>query len=160
MAEKRSTLVTFINTTPTSTATYYIIGDGVSELEISYNPQTNTEQFINQDSATTNTTGYQGNISITQQVKKGEPVYEFINSLRKSRAILSDAYTDIIHVDKLDNVITGTTYPAEKQAVSIQIDTFGSASTDPRTIGYTINYLGDPESVEFDIVTKAIVVTP
>lgn len=157
MAEKRSQLATFLNTGTSASPTYNLIGDGVAELELSYNPQSTTERFINQDSATTEVTDYQINASVSQQVIKGDPIYDFINELRKKRAVMSDAHTDIINVNKLDTPISEGVYPAEKQKVSIQIDSFGGAASDPLSIGYTINYVGDPEQVNFNITSKTIV---
>lgn len=156
---KRSAFVTLINTTPSAEkATYAVIGDGVTDLSISYNPQTKTEQFINQDSADTSITGYQPNAPVTQQVKKGEPVFEFVNALRKSRAIGEDAETDIITVDAFDTATDGA-YPAEKQKVSVQIDTFGGPAADPLSISYTLNYKGDPEAGSFNLKEKTFTAT-
>ena len=46
MSEKRSAFLLFINTEPGSGAgSYALVGDGVTELSISYNAQTSTEQF-------------------------------------------------------------------------------------------------------------------
>ena len=60
MSEKRSFFLMMLNTTPKETAaSYATVGDGVTELTANYNPQTSTEQFIHQDSATTELTGYQ-----------------------------------------------------------------------------------------------------
>lgn len=150
---KRSAFLTFINTKPSSTPAWELIGDGVTELSIAYNPQSNTEQYINQDSADTSVTGYQPNAPVTQQVKKGNAVFEFINGLRKSRAIGEDAETSIVTVDAFETASSGE-YPAEKQDVSVQIDTFGGAASDPLSIGYTINYKGDPVQGTFNPSTK------
>lgn len=152
---KRSAFVTLINTTPTADKpTYAIIGDGVTDLSISYNPQTKTEQFINQDSADTSITGYQPSAPVTQQVKKGDAVFEFVNGLRKSRAIGEEAETTIITVDAFDTAAEENVYPAEQQKVSVQIDTFGGPATDPLSISYTLNYKGDAVAGTFNTKTK------
>jgi hypothetical protein len=150
---KRSLFMTFLNTAPSSTASYALIGQGVTELSISYNPQTKTEQFINQDSADTSITGYQPNAPVTMQVKKGDPVFEFVNNIRKTRAIGEDAVTDIVTVDAFDTESAGA-YTAEKQSVSVQIDSFGGPATDPLSIGFTLNYKGDPVPGTFNPSTK------
>lgn len=151
---KRSAFMTFLDTKPGSGApAYELIGDGVTELSIAYNPQSTTEQFINQDSGDTSITGYQPNAPVTQQVKKGNKVFEFVNELRKKRAIGEDAETTIVTVDAFDGS-TDTGYTAEQQKVSVQIDSFGGASTDPLSIGYTLNYKGDPVPGTFDPKTK------
>ena len=156
---KRSLFMTFVDTKPGSnTPTYALIGDGVTELSIAYNPQSTTEQFINQDSGDTSITGYQPNAPVTQQAKKGDAVFEYVNGLRKKRAIGEDAETTIVTVDAFDGDAENG-YTAEQQKVSVQIDSFGGASTDPLSIGYTLNYKGDPIPGTFDPKTKTFTAT-
>ena len=139
MAEKRSAFLLFINTAPKETAAAYaLVGDGVTELTISYNPQTNTVQYIHQ---------------VTSQVVKGDPAFDFINDMRKTLPIGSDAHTDVVMVDVFDTP-TGNAYPAAKQPVSIQIDSYGGAASDPLSIGYTINWRGNSTAGTFDPDTK------
>lgn len=154
MAEKRSAFLLFINTTPTTGAgTYALVGDGVTELSISYNAQTNTEQYIHQDTANTELTGYQPNAPVTAQAVKGDPAFDFINALRKKLPIGSDAHTDIIMTDIFEGE-TGGAYPATKQPVSIQLDSYGGAASDPLAIGYTINWRGAGTEGRFNPDTR------
>lgn len=153
MSEKRSAFKMFLNTTPDSAETYSIIGPGVTELSIAYNPQTSTEQYIHEDTATTELTGYQPNAPVTAQVVKGDPAFEFINKIRKGLLIGSDAHTDAVLVDIFDKQ-TGGAYAAQKQPVSIQIDSYGGPATDPLSIGYTINWRGSGTQGTFDPSTK------
>jgi len=154
---KRKLQAIFMNTTPKGeTETYSLVGVNVSDLSIAYNPQTVTEQDIVSDTAQIEVTGYQPNAAITQQATKGDPVYDFINTLRRNRAILQDAHTDIVLVDlyELKDEETPDVYVAEKQGVSIQIDTYGGAGTEPLSIGYTINFRGDAVKGSFNASTK------
>lgn len=154
MAEKRSAFAVYMNIQPSGgSPTYAMVGDGVTELTVSYNPQTTTEQFINQDTANTDITGYQPNAPVTSQVVKGNEVFEFVNGLRKKLAILSDAYTDVILVDVFEKA-ADKTYAASRQPVSIQIDSYGGSSTDPLSLSYTINWRGDGEEGTFNPDTK------
>lgn len=158
MAEKRSLFLLEINTTPKETnATYALVGDGVTELTVNYNPQTSTEQYIHQDSATTEMTGYQPNAPVTAQVVKDDPAFQYVNSLRKKKAIGSDAHTDVVMIDKYDIDAAASPegpFPAERQPVSIQIDTYGGPASDPLSISYTINWRGDSVTGTFDPKTK------
>lgn len=156
MSEKRSAFLLFINTTPgnTGAGTYALVGDGVTELSIAYNAQTSTEQFIHQDTATTEMTGYQPNAPVTAQVVKGDPAFEFINKIRKKLPIGSDAHTDIVMTDIFEGG-SGGSYPATKQPVAIQIDSYGGAASDPLAIGYTINWRGEGEEGTFNLETKS-----
>lgn len=153
MAEKRSAFLLFLNTKSGEAANYALVGDGVTELSISYNPQTNTEQYIHQDTANTELTGYQPNAPVTAQAVKGDGAFDYINEMRKRLPIGKDAHTDIIMVDVFEEA-TGGSYPAQKQPVSIQIDSYGGAASDPLSIGYTINWRGSGEAGTFNPDTK------
>lgn len=154
MAEKRSAFRIFMNTTPKeTTATYGIVGPGVTELTISYNPQTSTNQYIHEDVANTDMTGYQPNAPVNAQAVPGDPVFDFIKEMKDTLPIGSDAYTDVVMVDVFDKQ-TGGAYAATKQPVSIQIDSYGGPATDPLSIGYTINWRGSGVKGTFDPETK------
>ena len=142
MAEKRSAFLLFLNTAPKEeSAIYALVGDGV------------TEQYIHQDSASTDITGYQPNAPVTAQVIKGDAAFDFINTMRKSLPVMNDAYTDIVMFDAFDEAEEGA-YPATRQPVSIQIDSYGGAASDPLSIGYTINWRGSAEQGTFNPETK------
>ena len=147
MSEKRSFFLMMLNTTPKETAaSYATVGDGVTELTVNYNPQTTTEL-----------TGYQPNAPVTAQVVKTDPAFQFVNGLRKKRAIGSDAHTDVVLIDKYDIDAAGSAegpFPAERQPVSVQIDSYGGPASDPLSISYTVNWRGDGETGTFDPKTK------
>lgn len=153
MAEKRSAFLLFINTKPGASATYALVGEGVTELSVNYNPQTNTQQYIHQTAANTELTGYQPNAPVTARVVKGDPAFEFINEMRKTLPVGPDAHTDVVMVDVYETA-TGGAYPAIKQPVSIQIDSYGGPATDPLSVGYTINWSGNGVSGTFNPETK------
>lgn len=155
MAEKRSAFLLFLNTAkPEAEAKYALVGDGVTELTVSYNPQTTTEQFIHQDVATTEITGYQPSAPVTAQAVKGDAAFDYVNALRKALPVLGDACTDVVMFDAFDTAGEDGAYPAQRQPVSIQIDSYGGAASDPLSIGYTINWRGVAVEGTFDPSTK------
>ena len=158
MADKRSSFLLLLDTNPSGSANYQLVGDGVTELTISYNAQSKTEQYINADSASTDITGYQPNAPVTMVANKGDAIYDYINSLRKTRAVLSECYTHIIMVDMLTSPTAGA-YESQKQPVSIQIDSFGGAAADPLSISFTINFRGEDISGTFNPTTKVFTPT-
>lgn len=159
MAEKvkRSLQATYLNVAGSGSETpkYALLGVNVSDLSISYNPQTTTDQDIVSDSASTDLTGYQPSAAVSQSATKGDEVYDYVNVLRRKRAILADSYSDIILVDLYETPASGSAYPAEKQPVSIQIDTYGGPGTDPLSIEYTLNFRGNAAQGTFNPETKA-----
>ena len=156
---KRSEFKTFLNTTPSTSATYNVIGDGVTTGTINYNPEVTTETYIDQTSASTEIERYAPVLPIEASAKSGDSVFEFIDTLRKDRATLADAQTDIVNVWLYETPTLGE-YPAEKQTVSIQVDSFGGDGGTAVKLNYTINFIGDPVGGTFNPTTKAFTPNP
>ena len=140
---KRSEVMTFMDTTPSSTATYKLVGDGVTTGAIGYNPKTTEETYIHEDSATITVESYAPTMAVEAVAVSGDEVFEFIDGLRVARATLDDAETTIVNVWAYESG-GPTAYPAEEQDVSIQIDEFGGDGGTAVKINYTINFIGDP----------------
>lgn len=146
---KRSAIAHFLDTSKSSdyaNATWKRVGKNVDSASVEYNPQTETEQDIISESATTELTGYQPTMPISQKCSKGDEVYEFINGLRRKRSTMSDAHTWLLNVDLYDKTESdvSATYSAEVQEVSVQVDTYGGDGGEAPVLEYTFNYVGDP----------------
>jgi hypothetical protein len=157
---KRSQFQTYLNTTPESpavlasaTATYKLIGDGVSAAEIAMNAKTTDEQYIGEDSGSKSVDSYAPNMPVEMTAKLGDPVFEFIDQLRIDRAIAGEAETTIVNVWHYE---TGSTpsWPAEEQKVSISFDSFGGDAGVGIKEKYTINFVGTPAAGNFNTTTK------
>lgn len=151
---KRSEVMTFMDITPSSTATYKLIGDGVTSGAIGYNPKTTEETYIHQDSATITVESYAPTMPVEAVAVSGDDVFDFIDGLRVARATLDDAETTIVNVWAYESG-GPTAYPAEEQKVSIQIDEFGGDGGTAVKISYTINFIGDPVAGTFNSSTSA-----
>lgn len=143
---KRSEFATFINTTPGSTATYCRMGKGITGQSVSYNPTVNTETYINEDSATNSIDGYAPSINTPQTCYVGEPVFEYVDKLRRNRALGADAETDVVLVYIYSQSgETAGVYNAEKCRCAISVEEFGGDAGNPVSLTYTVNFNGDPE---------------
>lgn len=148
---KRSQFAIFLNTTPLAAATYSRIGDGVTTGTVNYNPETTTETYIHQDTSTSTLERYAPNMPIEGQCINGDAVFEFIDNLRRTRAVGSDADTDMLMVYMYETPVSTDQYPAEKQPVSIQIDSFGGDGGTINKINYTINFRGNATTGLYDV---------
>lgn len=162
--QKRSQVRHFINSTPDETeATYELLGDGITNLSMQYNPKTVTEQYIHEDNANTQTESYAPTIPVEQSVWPGDDAYDFIDGLRQSGpAVLAAAETDIIEVrlyETPDTHTPGTSYPATKWPCSIQFDSFGGPGGESAKINYTINITGDAVDGYFNTSSLAFTAT-
>lgn len=130
---KRSQFLTFIDTTPASTATWAILGVGVNEYAVSQNPQVDTEKWIVEDNARNDHTSNQKQGSVTQRCYKGDPEFEFIAAGRDQLNYV----THVLDVDTWDGS-TGS-YPAKMSDAIIAITSYSGEE-----ISYDIYYNGDP----------------
>lgn len=151
---KRSEFRTFLNTGTIAVPVWSLLGEGITAAEINYNPQTVEETYIHENSGNTEVESYKPTLPIEAVAKNGDAVFEYIDAMRKSRAVLSSAHTEIVNVWMYETPTTGA-YPAEKQDVGIQIDSFGGEGGQSAKINFTINFLGDAISGTFNPTTLA-----
>ena len=148
---KRSQVKTFLQTATTPSVVLSLIGDGVTTGTINYNPEVTTETYIHEDNGTTSIERYAPTLPVEATAINGDAVFEYIDNLRKTRATLDDAETYIVNVWLYETPASTDQYPAEKQAVSIQIDSFGGDGGVSAKINYTINFIGDPVAGSYDV---------
>ena len=131
----RSQFLTYLNTTPSlQTYKWDVLGVGITEYGIAYNPQVDTEKWIIEDNARNDHSSNQKQSSVTQKCYKGDPVFEFINAGRDQL----NYKTQILDIDRWNG--TGTTYPAKLNDVIITIENYMGEEA---SIEYTIYYDGD-----------------
>ena len=140
---KRSLFATFINTTPgKGEATWSKMGKGITSQNVSYNPNVTTEQYIDEDNAYSSVDSYAPSLDGTQTCYKGEPVFEYIDGLRQSRAVGSALETEVLFVYLYDGAENA--YKAEKNACVIQLGEFGGEGGGSVQLTYTIGLNGNP----------------
>jgi hypothetical protein len=158
MTVKRSEFALYLDTTPAAAETWSLVGDGITTASVNYNPQTTEETYIHQDSGTTEIESYRPTMPVEAIAKDGDAVFEFVDGLRQARAVLDAAKTDAVMVYLYETPTAGA-YPAERQQVSIQIDSFGGDGGQSARINYTVNFLGDPTPGTFNPTTSTFTAT-
>ena len=148
---KRSQVQSFFFLSTSPSVVLSRIGDGVTTGTINYNPETSSETYIHENGATTDVEKYAPTLPVEATCVAGDAVFEFIDGLRKSRAVLDAARTYLVNVWLYETPSNTDQYPAEKQEVSIQIDSFGGDGGVANKINYTINFIGDPVTGKYDV---------
>ena len=157
---KRSQFQSFLDTTPAASPTWSLVGKGVTTGTVNYNPETTTETYVHEDTATTTLERYAPNMPVEAQCINGEAIFEFIDNLRRTRAVGTDAETDMLMVYLYETPVSTDQYPAELQHVSIQIDSFGGDGGVTNRINFTINFIGDPTLGTYDVSAAGFTPTP
>lgn len=152
----------FLDTAASSTASWKRVGKGVTQATIGYNAQVTTEQYINENSATSSVDSYQPQLDTTQTAYKDEEVFEFVDSIRKARGIGSQCETDLLIVYLYDNTTAEgtTTYRGEKNACTIEITDYTLEGGQPLSISYNIHLNGDPTAGNVTITSGSPTFTP
>lgn len=168
--QDRNTLLTYVDVAQKVTgaasvtdAKWALLGEGIEEGTISYNPETESKHYIHQKSGDTHIKSYAPTLAITQESIIDDDAYTFFDEkIRRNRATGTSAETYIVNVEGTYNgqEVTGSKYPAELQKVSISIDEYGGSGSDGKSLGYTINYKGDPDWGTWDATSQAWSNTP
>lgn len=158
---KRSQFQAFLDTTPAVTAaTWSLLGPGITTGTLNYNPEVETETYIHEDSATTTLERYAPTFPMEAQCINTDEIFEFVDNLRRTRAVGSAAETDMLLVYLYETPTSTDKYPAELQPVSIQIDSFGGDGGTTNRINFTINFRGDATDGTYDVSSEAFTATP
>lgn len=133
---ERSEFLTFLNTTPNGNSkTWAVLGVGVTEYAIAYNPQVDTEKWIIEDNARTDHSSNQKQGSVTQKIYKNDPCFEYIANNRDNLNIK----TEVLDVDTWNG--TSGSYPAKLSSATIVITNYMGENAE---IEYDLYYDGDP----------------
>ena len=147
---KRSQFITYLDTTPAGTnRTWAVLGVGIDEYAVSYNPQVDTEKWIVEDNARNDHTSNQKQGSVTQKCYKNDPEFAFVAAGRDRL----NYKTNILDVDTWDGT-TGN-YPAKLSSAIITVTSYSGEE-----IEYDIYYDGDATDGTVSIADGVPTFTP
>lgn len=136
----RSQITTYLDTSSGSASpTWKLLGVGVTEYAIAYNPQVTTEKWIIHDNANSSLDSNQKQGDVSQSIYKGDECFEYINSLRDK--VGGQVQTKVLDIDIWNSKDDGASYPAKMSDVIIAVTSYGGETA---TIEYSIYYNGDP----------------
>lgn len=138
--------MSFLNTASTSqTPTWSVIGVGITDFGQNMNPQVETEKWIIHKNATSTLESFQIQGDVKQKCYFGDPVYDYVNNLRRNAVVGSKVNTQILDVDMYDaNEESGvTSYKATLYDCMIAVTSY--ATGENPVIEYSIYYNGDPK---------------
>lgn len=134
---ERSQFLTFLDTTPTeNTHNWALLGVGITDYGIAFNPQVDTEKWIVEDNARSDHSSNQKQGSVSQKIYKGDSCFEFVH-----KALDKLNYkTNILDIDRWNGTTAGV-YPAKMSAGKIVITQYMNETA---TIEYDLYYEGNP----------------
>lgn len=131
----RSQWLTYLDTTPSAiNPTWKVLGIGVTDYSLSYNPQVDTEKWIIEDNSRSDHSSNQKQGSVTQKTYKGDDLFTFVAAGRDKL----NYKTRILDIDRWNG--NGTTYPAKMSDGKIVVTSVMGENSE---ISYDIYYDGD-----------------
>ena len=144
----REQFATYLNTTPkTESETWSILGVGITNYGIAFNPQVETEKWIINKNATSGLNSNQKQGEASQKIYKGDPCFEYVYSLMDK--VGSEVETQILDIDMWNG--TEGTFKAKKSNCIIAITNYMGEDA---SIEYSIYYNGDPIKGTVTLDTK------
>ena len=140
---KRKEIMLFIDTTPNSSPTWKLVGNGMTTGTYTYDANEEDETYIIHDNPTTLVDQYKVTLDGEMKCIFGDDVYDYINGLRRNLATGSDAEQHCLLIDKYDEASTDN-FVAQTYDSSVSISSYGGDGGVTPTIGFKINLNGDP----------------
>ncbi len=142
---KRHNLAHFVDVkmdTTFAASDYHLIGEGVSSLTEEFNPEEETEQWINQANGTTDIKSYTPSISVERQNvdQDDTDLTDWFNKMIDTLPTGKEAVTSYIRVRITGN---GPTYPAVRRLCSVSVGSTGGDAGDNVTDAITLGGRGD-----------------
>lgn len=153
MAEMREKLRHYLNIGSATTASYVLLGDGITSLTEDFNAETETKQYINQANGTTNVKSYTPSIPVEKEYIKDEQLQDWLNLKVRTLPTGSDADTDYIRINIFETTSTASVYLAVKRKCTISIDSVGGDAGSELVTAFTIGGKGDGVQGTFNVST-------
>lgn len=157
---KSSKSAVLLNVGTDTTANYQRIGKGVTSLPISYSPKTTTETYVDEDNATTSVDSYEVSTDIEQTAIKGDPIFDYVDGIRRGLKTGSDCETTAILVDIYNMTVSSGTGTGKGQQFSatVTVSDWEISGGEIVKIKYKIAFNGDPTEVSVSIANGVITV--
>lgn len=140
----RSEFVTYLDVTPDASASYELLGIGITDLSIAYNPSVDSEKWIIEDVARHIHQSNEKQASVSQSIYVGDPCYEFVEkgldklnykthilNINRAKEISDGKY----YADLSDGLVSITSYMGENATIEYDLYWEGDKKTGSVTFG-------------------------
>lgn len=129
------------------------MGKGIVSLPISYGAKTSSGTFINEENATTTVDGYEIATDVEQTALKGDPVFDYVDIIRKELLTGSECETQalVIPLYALTKTPTGYVGTAQRFGATVTVTDYELNGGEIVKIKYKVSFNGDPENVDIEL---------
>lgn len=142
----------YLNTGGTS-ETYSLMGSGFTALDENPSAKIDKTAYITDKSTSGTVTGYENSFSFDTQFISDDEAIKFIYDIARDQKTGEDAETDYVRVDLYANE-SGTTYPARKFRVAVEVTGITGAGTEIMRVAGKLHQVGNFTEGTFDTSTR------
>lgn len=142
----------FLNCTPTTDATYAVLGRDLEDFTVDFNADIEkSKNILGANSIAVK--GYEKEASVEPFIAdEDDPVYPFLKSIIDEEKVLDDVKTDVVKVELFGSASAGA-YPATKEEVFIEVVAEGGDTTGYQ-VPFNIHFTGERTKGTFNPTTK------
>lgn len=142
-----------------ATTEYHLLGEGIASLAEEFNPEEETEQWINQENGMTDIKSYTPSISVEMQDidQDDTGLVDWFNHLIDTLPTGSNAVTSYVRVRIKGN---GPSYPAVQRMCAVSVGSTGGDAGTNVTNSITLGGRGDGIQGTFNADTKKFTAAP
>ena len=129
------------------------IGKDLEEYNVELNPDTETKKNILGETSIL-ISSYEKTASVEPYyAEKGAALFARLQNIIDNQLVLDDLKSDVIEVKLWEGEANGTTFPAYREDVYIEVTSYGGDTTGYQ-IPFTLHYTGVKVKGTFDVATK------
>jgi len=146
----RKELLTYIDATPSATATYYVLGTDIEEQNVDMNYEVESKTNILGEASINITNGIKTTTIDPYIAESGTDLHDFLQDIIDNKKELDDLITTIVEVKKWETP-TSDSYPAIRKQVKIEITAYGG-DTEGYKIPFNLHFTGTQSVGNYDVV--------
>lgn len=158
---ERKYLAHFINAAAigSESAEYERLGKDLEEFSPELSAQVDTKKNILGETSVT-ISSYEKTASVEPYyAESGSALFDRLQDIIDESRVLDDLKTDVVEVKLWDATENGTTYPATKEEVYIEVTSYGGDTTGYQ-IPFTVHFTGSKVKGTFDVSSKTFTAIP
>lgn len=148
----RSKVHAYMNMGTAETPEWSRCGKGWTKLGENPNAQTESTQYIDEDSATEDTVSYSPKYNFECDLMYTEETIKKIYDIAKQRKTGSDCVVDMVFVDAFEDAASDGTYTAYRESLAVAVSSLDG--TKKMTMSGSLNCQGDGVKGTFNTSTK------
>lgn len=150
----RHQIADYLNTGTSQSPEWSLLGAGVTALDENPSAKIETTAYVSDRSASGTITGYENVFPFETQLISDEPAIRFIYDVARDQKTGSEAETDYVRVELFDPEGGGTTFPARKFRVAVEVSSVAGEGTAVVAVSGNLHQVGNFVKGTFDTSTK------